>query len=217
MLLGESTEFLNGGCMGETDHLEITGMDPHQADGTIGDGVFIIGNIGTIGGTDFNQLSPALTHDVGDTETITDLDSLPARDNDLFSFSQGGETEEDGGGIIVDDEGSFGAGQSTNQRFNKSLTRAAFAAFNFEFYIGKAFGDLFHGGNGITAQGSAAEISVENDAGGIYQRTQVRFFQALQDRNDRFDNFVEGGGGFPRVMAERSRSSRWRATLTTRS
>ena len=64
---------------------------------------------------DLPEYCPASEHDVGDPELTTDLDELAARDDDLAAVGERLERQEDGGGVVVDDERVLRAGEAGEQ------------------------------------------------------------------------------------------------------
>ena len=105
--------------------------------------------------------------DVGDAETAADFDGFGAGDDDLASGGEGGEAEEDGGGVVVDGEGGFGAGELLEEGFQLGVASAALAGVEVVFEVGVAVGGLVGGLGGGAAEGGAAEVGVNDYAGGV--------------------------------------------------
>jgi hypothetical protein len=101
---------------------------------------------------------------------------LGTGDDDGAAASQGGEGEQDGGGVVVDDQGSFRAGETLEQSFGMHQARAAPAARQVVFEVGVAERDGLDGLQGGGAERGAAEVGVQDNAGGV-------------------DDGEEGGGG----------------------
>ena len=68
--------------------------------------------------------SGALQHLV-DPEAVADLDQLAARDDHLATVGERGDREQQGGGVVVDDEGVLGAGELPEDRGEMVVPRAA--------------------------------------------------------------------------------------------
>src|SRR5262249_32775786 len=102
-----------------------------------------------------------------------DLDQLPARNDDFLAGSQSAKDDHGSSGAIVDGGGGFRAGQLAEPIANDVLARGAFAAFEVHFEVEVAAGGFAGGtGSGI-GDGRAAEVGVQNDAGGVNNAAQV--------------------------------------------
>ncbi len=88
-------------------------MHPHQRTGVLVDGVFVIMNVRTIGGSHLVQGRAGFGHDIRDAERTADLHQLPARHDDLFPLGKGFEHDENRGGIVIDHKGGLGSSDIT--------------------------------------------------------------------------------------------------------
>jgi hypothetical protein len=96
---------------GEPVNGEIGRVNLEQERGLPRNGVLVIGKARPVRGPHLYQPGAALRHDVGDPERSADLDELPAADDHFPPPGVGRETEQYGGGVVVDDVGALGAGQ----------------------------------------------------------------------------------------------------------
>ena len=60
-------------------------------------------------------MAPLFGHDVGDAEAVADFDQLTAGDDHLAAFRERVEHQEDGRGVVVDDDRGFGADERREQ------------------------------------------------------------------------------------------------------
>ena len=69
-----------------------------------------------VGGAHFDQFRPGLFHHIREAEPAADLDQLRAGDDDPPAVCQRREHQQHRRGIVIDHHGSFGAGQTLEQR-----------------------------------------------------------------------------------------------------
>ena len=74
---------------------------------------------------DLDEAGPRAREHFGDPEAVADLDELAARDDNVAPFREGGNGEQDGGGVVVDDQRGLCAGEGAKQRRDVVLARAA--------------------------------------------------------------------------------------------
>ena len=110
-------------------------MDFHDRRSALADRLLVVAGMRAIGRADFFQLAAGARHDIGNAESAADLDQLAARYDDFFFRRERIQDEIDRGGVIVDDERGFCAGQSLQPGFNMAVTFAARAAAKIEFEI----------------------------------------------------------------------------------
>lgn len=165
--VGEGREFGAGGFGVEAEDAEVGGVGGEkEGDGLLREGGFVIAEVDAVGCTDFNEFGAGLGQHVGDAEAAADFDELGAGDEDAAAFGEGGEDEQDGGGVVVDDEGGFGAGEAFEQVFGMAVAGATGAFGEVVFQVGVAERGV-HGLDGRAAKGGAAQVGVEDDAGGV--------------------------------------------------
>ena len=86
-------------------HAEVAGVDFEQGTGFGGDGGLIVGYIGAVGGSHLHETGTALGQHIGNAEASADFNSLATGYDDFLPLGDGTETEEDGGCVVVDDQG----------------------------------------------------------------------------------------------------------------
>src|SRR6266568_8195522 len=99
------------------------------------DRVFVVGETRAIGGADLAEDCAALFHDLGDSKAVPDFDEFAARDNDFAAASKSRESDQDGGGAIVDDDRGFRAREALEQLGSVNVALAARAGFEIVFQI----------------------------------------------------------------------------------
>jgi len=159
-----------------------------------GDGVFVVCEARAICGADFTERGAALLHDFGDAEAVADFDEFAARDEDFAVTREGGESEKDGGGTIVDDDSGFGAGEAFEEMRGVDVALAAGTELEVVFEIRILRGgaaEFFDGGLG---ERGAAEIGVKDDAGGVDHGLE----RLGEDLLDGVSDFVLQSGGIER-------------------
>ena len=95
----------------------------------------VIAQAGAVGGADFAEQRAAFGHDVWNAEAIADFDQLAAGDDDFGAFGERVEDEKNGSGVVVDDDGGFGADQFGEQAGGVDVAFAACAARDIVFEI----------------------------------------------------------------------------------
>ena len=164
---GERDELFERGALGEAGDAEIRGVDAKQQARAVIDRALVVAGAGAVGGAHLAQDGAAFGHDVGDAEAVADFDELAAGDDYFGGFGESIEDEEDGGGVVIDDDGGFGADDFGEEARGVLVAFAALPAPEIVFEIGvvrRGFGDL-RGGFG--REGCAAEIRVQDYAGGV--------------------------------------------------
>src|SRR5271170_5356679 len=110
-------------------------MHAEEEAGAIGDGSLVIAEARAIGGAYFAEQRAAFGHDVWNAEAIADFDQLAAGDDDFSALGERIEDEKNGSGVVVDDDGGFGADQFGEQASGVNIALAAFAARDVVFEI----------------------------------------------------------------------------------
>ena len=100
-------------------------MDAEQRCRALPDGPLVVGGACAVRRPDLDERRAGAREDVRDAEAVADLDQLAARDNHLAVLAEGGEREQDGGRVVVDDERRFCARQLTEHRRDVILPRPA--------------------------------------------------------------------------------------------
>src|SRR5262249_41194028 len=110
-------------------------MDAHQGYGGVGDGCFVIGAIGAVGGANLPESRAALGHNVRNAKSTTNFNELAARDYDFPAGSDGAEAEENCRGVVVDRYRGLCTGETAKQFFNVGISAAPPPGFDVEFQV----------------------------------------------------------------------------------
>src|SRR5207244_3992349 len=129
-----------------------------------------VGDARDVGGPDLTQHGAADGHDFGDAEAAADLDELAARQDDLFAGGQCPQHDDGGGGAVVDRRRRLGAGGAADPLTDGDLAGGAFAGGEVEFEVEVAAGGVVGGAGGGLGGRGAAEVGVQDDAGGVDHR-----------------------------------------------
>ena len=109
-------ELRERGLLGEADDPEVR-LVHAQDHGRLGaDRALVVRRPGAVRRPDLDEPRARAGEHVGDPEAVADLDQLAARDEHLAALGERGEGEHHGGGVVVDDERSLGAGDPLQQR-----------------------------------------------------------------------------------------------------
>jgi hypothetical protein len=117
---------------------------------------------------------------VRDPEAVADLDQLAARDDDLPSLRERRDREEDGGGVVVDDERSLGARQPAKRVCDVGLARPARARLEVELEVRVGAADLLDARQCRLRERRAPEVRVDDHAGGVQHALQRGCFEPLE-------------------------------------
>src|SRR2546426_3608704 len=116
---------------------------------------------------DLAQDGATAPHDVGDPELATDLDQLAARDDDLTTVGERLERQEDGGGVVVDDERVFGTCEAREEPFHVAVARAPLLGCEIQLEIRVGSADGREPLQGERTHERTPQVRVEHDAGRI--------------------------------------------------
>ncbi len=138
--------------------------------------------------------APDAREHLWDPEAVADLDELAARDQNVAPFRECGNGEEDGGGVVVDDQRRLCPREVAKQRCDVVLARAARAFFEVVLEIGVPARDLLDALEGAGRERRSAEVRVDDDSGRVEDAAQPRCGRALEE--------VEGfGDDVPGLLA----------------
>ena len=127
VVMGQAGQVRSGNTLGKTDDAVITGVDLHEGRRIFADGPFVVGQMSLVGRTDFADTAAALFDDVGNPEGAADFDEFPPRHDDFPAGGHAGQGQEDGSGIVIDDDGIFGTGQLTEKFPDMVIARSPLA------------------------------------------------------------------------------------------
>ena len=117
------------------------------------DGVFVIPQMGLVGGPHLPKDGPAARHDFRDAKGSADFDQLAPGNHHLPAPGQGIEGQQNGGGVVVDHQGRLRPGQFQQQVLHVAVTAAPFSLFEIVFEIGIIAGHRIYLGHRLRAPG----------------------------------------------------------------
>jgi hypothetical protein len=133
-----------------------------------------------VGRADVDEPGAGLLHHVGHPERAADLDALATTHRNVSTIGECGEHEEDGSGVVVDDDGRFCAAEPGEQLTDRSLARSPGAGLEVEL-------DGLRGGILMVTHGRSAEVGVEQHAGGVDHRGEKGSAERLGSSSGRLD------------------------------
>ena len=171
-------------------HVEIRAVHAKQQARAVIDGALVVGQARAVGGADFAESGAAFGHDVGNAEAVADFDELTAGDDDFTAAGESGQHQKNSGGVVVDDDGGFGAGQARQQARRVNVASAPRASFQVVFEIGILRCSGADSFDGFCSERRAAEVGVQDDPGGVDDGTQRGLKQLVNFGNDFRDELV---------------------------
>jgi len=163
----EARELGGRDLLGEADDAEVRGVGAQDQRRRRGDRGGIVAEAGAVRRADLDEARTGLLHDRRQAEAVADLDHLPARDDYLATMGERCEREHERTGRVVDGHAGLGTGQARNQWTDVSLAGAALAGRQVELEIGIAARTGRDRRHGLGGQRRAAEVGVDDDAGGV--------------------------------------------------
>ena len=170
-------------------------MGFEEGGGAVGDGIGVVAGVGAVGSADIHQGAAALSQHIGDAEAAADFHRLAAGYHHLAAGGEGGEAEEQCGGVVVDDQGGLGAGNLPEQGLEVRLAGAAPSGGQVDFQVGVALRGGVGGVHCGPAQGGAAQVGMDDDAGGVDDRAGRRRDQGAHGGTDGSGDCVGIGRG----------------------
>ena len=138
------------------------------------DRALVVGGAGAVRRADLDEPRAGAGEHLRDPEAVADLDQLAARDEHLAALGERREREQDGGGVVVDDERGLGAGQAAQDRGRVHLARAARAGVEVVLEVRPAAADLEHALERLGRERRPAEVRVHDHAGRVEDAAQPR-------------------------------------------
>ena len=183
----------DGGRVGEAHHAEVAGVDEQQRTGVVADGVLEIACVGAVGGAHLHKLGAALLQDVRNAEPAADLHRLAARNDDLLSGCDGGEAQQHGGGVVVDDQGRLGAGQLAHVAGDGRLAGASPSGVEVQLQVAIARGGLPHRVRRGFAERCASQVGVQHHPGCVDYAAGRRSEARARESRDVAGHVIEAG------------------------
>ena len=181
--------------MGEAGDAEVGRVHLQQGGGLRRHGVAVVAGVGAVGRADLHQRRAGLAHDVGDAEAAADLDGLAARDDDLSAVGDAGEREQQRRRVVVDHQRSLGAGEGGDETLDAAVAGAPRALVDVVLEVGVALGGAGDGGLCIVAERGAAQVGVDDDAGGVDDGRGRGSPEGVRGRRHGLSERVDGGRG----------------------
>ena len=128
------------------------------------DGVLIIGQVGSVGGTHFHHGGTGAGHDVWHAKCATNFYQLTSRHNDFSPSGQCGNGEQYGRSIVVDHGCCLSTSDVTYQPFHNTVSVATPASVQVVFQIERVLHHGVHIVNGHLWQHGAAHVGVDDRA-----------------------------------------------------
>ena len=121
----DGRELLDARLLGEADDAEVRLVHAEQNRGLRPDRPLVVGRARAVRRADLDEARTRAREHVGDAKAVADLDQLAARDDHLATFGERSEREQHRRRVVVHDERSLRAGQTTKDPRNVVLARAA--------------------------------------------------------------------------------------------
>ena len=103
-ILGEPDEVFELRALREAHDPEIRLVHAKQDGGSVADCTLVVLEPRAVRRADLDEAGSRAREHLGNPEAVADLDELAARDHDVAPFRERGNGEEDGGGVVVDDQ-----------------------------------------------------------------------------------------------------------------
>ena len=178
--LGELRQVGRAGLLREPDHAEVRLVDPQERRSAVGEGVLEVGEPRPVRRADLDEGCTGARQDVRDPEAVADLDQLSAGDDHLPALRQGGDGEQDGGGVVVDDDRRLRAGQLAQRGGEMVLPGASASGLEVVFEVRIAGADLMDPRQRRLRERGPTEVRVDDDSRGVEDTPQPRADARLQ-------------------------------------
>jgi len=170
----ETGELGDGHRGGEALDAEVARMHLEDTARVRSDRVGVVAQRGAVGGADLAEPSTRRCDQVGQAETVTDLDHLTAADDDLPPGREGGRREHESGRAVVDHQHVTGRGHRFTQRVQGAAASAGSrAGSDIELHVDVCRG-RHHRLDRRRRQWGATDVGVQHDPGGVENRSQRR-------------------------------------------
>jgi hypothetical protein len=184
-----------GDGFGEADDAEVAGVDTEDGGGVWADGALVVAEAGLVGGADFFETGAGGLEDFGEAEAAADLDELASRDEDFATLGEGSEGEDGGGGVVVNDGGGRGAGETGQEGGDEGGPAASGTGFEVELEVAVSGGGLADVFDGFGGERGPAEAGMEQDSGGVQDGAEVGAGFEEEEFSGSLGDGIDGGGG----------------------
>ena len=155
--------------------------------------VLEIARVGAVGGANLHQLRAALLQNVGNTEPPANLNRLAARNDNLLSGCDGGEAQQHGRGVVVDDQGRLGTGQLAHVSGDGRLAGASPSGVEVQLQVAIARGGLPHRVCRGFAERCASHVGVQHHPGCVDYAAGRRSEARARESRDVAGHVIDGG------------------------
>ena len=157
----------------------------------------VVRGVRPVCGADLDQPRSASGHDIRDPETPANFDQFAARDYRLAAVGACVERKDQGGSAIVDDQRVFSARQLAQESSAVHVPGSPRARLQVVLEVGRAAGRVQHRVDRALGERCAAEVGVQDDAGGVDDRPKRGELQrrCLGLDRDRPAIVIHGRGG----------------------
>ena len=190
---GDGAQLLDLHGLGKAADFEVAGVHLQQRLGAAVNGIDVVIGVGLVGGADFHERGTAARHDLRHTEGAADFHQLAPGDGHGLALAEGVEHEKDRAGVVVDDHGGLGPRDLTEQALDVGIAAAALALFQVVFKVAVPGGYGGHMLRCLPAQGCAAQVGVQDHAGGVDDTAQ-RIIIAMPEPFQNLRGKRRGGG-----------------------
>ena len=183
----------DGGRVRKAHDAEVAGVDEQQSACVFADGVLEVAGVSAIGGAHLHQLRAALLQNVGNTEPAANLNRLAARHDNLLSGCDGGEAQQHGGGVVVDDQGRLGAGQLAHVPGHGRLAGASPSGVEVQLQVTVTRGGLPHRVRRGGAERCASQVGVQHHPGCVDYAAGRRSEARARESRNVTGHVIDGG------------------------
>jgi hypothetical protein len=164
----------------EAAEAEVAGKNLEQQRGLRSHRRFVVGQPGAVGGPHLNQAGAGGGEDLGDAEGTADLHQLAARYHHLSVPGEGRKAEQQRRGIVVHHHRRLGAGGGPQQALDPAVALASAAGRQIELQIAVGIEQRRQRRRHGARQRRAAEVGVQENAGGVEHPARRRAGRGLE-------------------------------------
>ena len=168
----------------EADLPEVAGKDLEQERRLRADRRLVIREARAVGRSHLHQAGAGGGHDLRDAERAADLHQLAARHHHLSPLRQRRQRDHQRRRVVVDHQGRLGAGERRQQPLGAAVALPAAAGVEVDLQVAIGVEERREAPRHGCRQRRAAEVGVEEDAGGVEhppQRVAEQRLDALGD------------------------------------
>ena len=213
-MLRDPAQLLETRALGEADDPEVRLVHPEQQRRLRSDCPLVVAGASPVRRSDLDEPRSRTREHVRDTKPVADLDELPARDDDLTAFREGGEREQHRGRVVVDHERGLRAREALEQRSEMILARAALARLEVVLEVRVSGPTSATRSRAASASGARPRlVCTRTPVAFSTRRSEGRRARASSSRTES----TSGSGSRPALISSRARSNADRATSTASS